>query len=98
MTSNIKHVTKIGVGHNKKSDFLAILRVIWGLLKIRALTPEKAQVLSSVLPYLKTHASSACLGFMGKEADTVNLIHQDEVGNTFSFPSTFKLYLQAFQT
>lgn len=35
---------------------------------------------------------------MGKEADTVNLIHQDEVGNTFSFPSTFKLYLQAFQT
>lgn len=33
---------------------------------------------------------------MGKEVDAVNLIHQDEVGNTLSFQSTFKLYLQAF--
>lgn len=35
---------------------------------------------------------------MGKELDAVNLIQQDEIGNTSPFHDTFKLYLQAFQT
>lgn len=60
--------------------------------------PEKVQVLNLVLPYSRRHASIACLGFIGKEGDTMNLIHQNEVGNPFSFHSTFKLYLQVFQT
>lgn len=34
---------------------------------------------------------------MGKELDALNLIQQDEIGNTSPFYNTFKLYLQAFQ-
>ena len=48
-------------------DFLAILRVLLGLLKMRTHPSEKVQVLSSVLPYFERHTRSARLGFMGKE-------------------------------
>lgn len=36
-----------------KMDFLAILRVPWGLLEMRALPFEKVQVLVQFLPYFK---------------------------------------------
>lgn len=45
---------KTGEGHAKmKLDFLAILRVPWGLLEMRALPFEKVQVLAQFLPYFK---------------------------------------------
>ena len=59
---------------------------------------EKVQILSSVLPYFKRCTRSVCLGFRGEEVNVARLIHQDEFGNTLSLHSTFKLYLQAFQT
>lgn len=65
---------------------------------MRIHSPEKVQVFGSVLPYFKRRTRSACLGFRGKEVNIAHLIHQDEFGNTLSFHSTFKLYLQAFQT
>lgn len=81
------------MGHDKtKLDFLAILRVFWG-----ATEDEKVQVSSSILSYFKRHASSARLGFMGKEVDLVSFSHQDEVGNTFSFHTPSNCIYKPFQ-
>ena len=65
---------------------------------MRIHSPEKVQILSSVLPYFKRRTRSVCLGFKGEEVNVAHLIHQDEFGNILSLHSTFKLYLQAFQT
>jgi hypothetical protein len=79
-------------------DFLAILRVLWVLRKMKTLTPEKAQVLVQFYHISKDLQAQYARISWGKEDHTVNLIYQVEVCNTFSFYSIFKLYLEASQT